>query len=151
MKSTAITGEHHKKFNMSVLGVFTRPQAKRRHKIMAFINILGFSYYILMTTTVTYLGLFEVVPHLYGKYHTKVIIHYTAILFLFLNTAGNFVSCLTTNTSVKRLYVEFKGKLKLTADIREQYEKLNVKTKLKCKRCDIRVPPRCHHCVLCNR
>ncbi len=139
------------KLKMSVFGVFTMPDAKRRHRIMAFINILGFSYYTLMTATVTYLGLFEVVPLLCRQHHTKVIIHYTAIMFLFLNTVGNFVSCLTTNTSVKRLYVEFRGKLKLTADVKEQYEKFNMKTKLKCKRCDIRVPPRCHHCVLCNR
>ena len=85
--------------SMSVLAVLRREDASRREKILAVANIVGFVYFLLLTCIVTYLCMFEIVPLSYGESDTALY-HLAAILYLFLNVAGNFANVIRVHSRV---------------------------------------------------
>ena len=122
---------------MSILHVFFNKEAGARHVCMAIMNILGMIYFLVVNAAVVGLSLFEIVPAMYGYSAQIVFSHYGFLLFVFLNVAGNFSRILVTDSSIKTL----------TKEEMRKTEKYSTET---CSKCEIKIPPRCHHCFLCD-
>ena len=88
---------------MSVIAVMRSADASRRDKFLALVNLFGFVYFILMTSVLTYLSLFVIVPLRFGHSKEATLKHFGAILFLFLNVVGNFINVLRVDSSVDAL------------------------------------------------
>ena len=114
---------------------------------MAAVNIFGFCYFTFIISMTTYWGAFIIVPQITGTSTKSAFYHYMTIVFLAVNTAGNFINTMLTDTSIKKLYSN--DTREMLKEVIEQYHQLTLKN-IACKKCDIQVPPRCHHCVLCG-
>ena len=126
-------------------------KSSRIRRILAFTNISGFCYFVMMAFVTTILAACELVP---GVFRAQSIImwNYVAILYLAINVLGNFCNVCCTNSSVLRLNYEHSpndpdklipGTLNLG----------NTNKGIKlfwCKKCKLQVPERSHHCTLCD-
>ncbi len=127
--------------------VLKNPNAARKHRIMAMINIFGFCYFVVMNSIVNYVGLFSVLPSLYGDGPSMPLVcHRLLSIFLVLNTLGNFFLAMGTNSSLEAVLATLPTSI--TAELEEHLGRQKVK--IRCRRCVTLVPPGSHHCALCD-
>ena len=125
---------------MSLIGIMKRRNLNATWILwtMALTNIVAMCYFILMLCMTTYLGLFCIIPQLYGREHfCSAMFQNGIILFLFINAAGNFTCVMFTDTTLDSL----KG-------LPHKVKKYGFNRV--CKKCQVRVPGRAHHCTLCD-
>ena len=102
---------------------------------MALTNVIGAGYFILMVVTNFILSMYVVLPAVFSHNPSLVLFHKRMIYFFLLNVLGNYTLGWLSSSSVRNLKVEKKSKVDFP------------KT---CKKCEERIPNRCHHCPLCN-
>ncbi|XP_060068407.1 probable palmitoyltransferase ZDHHC24 [Ylistrum balloti] len=74
-----------------------------RVRLMAFGNLFFCFYFALMTLIVTVMCWSQILPDLYMGDRNRIRRHRLCILFTFINAVGNFVLCIFTDTSIKRV------------------------------------------------
>lgn len=115
-----------------------KQDARPRYRLMAFANLVGTFYVVLMAAAGLAVGFGFVIPGVYVKSRNLVLLHYAIAMFLYINVVGNYVQSCRHESTLETYY-------------RRLGSCGNVRTSLRCKQCKMKVPARCHHCVLCNR
>lgn len=146
-------------------------------RLLAWTNIVGFGYFVMMICVVTTLGLVEVLPTVCSD--SALSKHYGFVLFLFLNVMGNCWNVYRTDTSITTLprVIHSRSTLGLgtttprpsdkSNDIilgatcaTEAQDDISAKPDTEhfrghflrtvCKVCKVAVARRSHHCALCG-
>ena len=123
---------------MSVLRILFSPSSPWRHRLMAAGNVIASSYFFLMVFCNSYLSLYLILPQVYSNNPGTILFHRRIIYFFAVNVVGNYFLGYRTDSSIKMLKVP--------------YSQRSAKNGFSwtCKKCEVKVPNRCHHCPLCS-
>ena len=142
----------------------------RRMRIQALANFGCAVYMITISLLVTHVGFFHIVPQCFQSSWLTVFLNRLAIWYIFTCTAGNYVTCILTPTSAKKIssvndstslhQSNQKGKGSSNGATTENLRRkkgresqvgVGVSSGERfCLPCDMHVPVRSHHCYLCQ-
>lgn len=91
---------------MGLFTVFSNKEATFFIKVKAVINIVGMTYFAVMITLSITLALFISIPKLAATVDFSTTKHYLITLYLGMNTIGNYLLTVFTDTSTKTLSVK---------------------------------------------
>ena len=165
------TSAFYQAFNMGVYGVMFRLSTPFQLRIQALINPICAFYMTCMTLSVTHISFFYIVPECYYGDPDSILKHRIAIWYMFTSVVGHFVTCVFTDTSVKRTPQNDVTKHKDAENTCDQVPQmasnnngtdeqdiLESPTEPRpprgmkhCDICNMYTPFRSHHCFLCER
>lgn len=115
-----------------------KKSSRKRTKLLAFCNIIGIVYFVIMTFVTASLALWEIKPKVVRNDDILLAIWDFIVLFLLINVSGN-------------AFIVYKAENNLgNGNEQGEWRHLAEKSKLMCRKCTLRVPARCHHCILCD-
>lgn len=152
-----------------------RSKVPFRVRLQALVNLLCTAYMTFMTLCVTHISFFYIVPECYYGDDVTILKHRVAIWYIFTSVVGHYVTCVFTDTSVKRQdQVIFANNNEVQTNnqhsdnatladgkktnarrretnISETLTSAKRKRMVHCGECRMYTSPRSHHCHLCEQ
>lgn len=149
---------------MSVLTLLFRRDIPRSVWFQVWLNIACSIYMWTITLAVTHLTFFYIIPECHDGDELSIFKHRLFIWYIFTSVVGNYVTCIATETKVKRMSnvkvkhppesqptVKQVGMTTQTVKRKKTASSVNNINGKYCITCDIHVPVRAHHCYLCEK
>lgn len=147
---------------MAFYSLIFRRGIPTRTRLQALMNLFCMIYFYTLTLMVTHVSFFFIVPHCYHGDDWTILKHRLCIWYLFTAVVGNYVTCIFKETSVRRRSevdiskncepdVVHEDNRVMKRKVRNRNEERRRKQERMCRRCNITVAERTHHCVLCEK